>query len=177
MMEIFKSVWTLFKKRRRTQEKEARLGTTSPTKIDEFLEIFLKGGRAAFSKKQNETADFLCSKCFIGHKSVDKLQKRGGAFNPKKSLHLFLNLATYFAKRREEVSRAVLRISKNHPLWQGRSSLVGGLHIPQDSRIQQRAGTKAGTRDIVGTTVKLVLLVPPIQSFALASAFSSGRCR
>ena len=49
MMEIFKSVWTLFKKRRRTQEKEARLGTTSPTKMDDFLEIFLKGGRAAFS--------------------------------------------------------------------------------------------------------------------------------
>ena len=47
---------------------------------------------------------------------------------------------------------------------------MGGLHIPQDSRIQQRAGTKAGTRDIVGTTVKLVLLVPPIQSFALTSA-------
>ena len=49
---------------------------------------------------------------------------------------------------------------------EGRPSWVVCIFL----RIQQRAGTKAGPRDIVGTTVKLVLLVPPIQSFALTSA-------
>ena len=94
MMEILKSVLTSFKNEeglKRRKQGLTLIETTSPTKMDDFLEIFLKGGRAAFSKKQNETADFLCSKCFIGHNSVEKLQKEGGAFNPKKSLHLFLN--------------------------------------------------------------------------------------
>ena len=50
MMETLKSVLTSFKNEeglKRRKQGLTLIGTTSPTKMDDFLEIFLKGGRAA----------------------------------------------------------------------------------------------------------------------------------